>query len=35
MEEHNHIKYYNKDEIVINIDELSTKNLNLTLKIYR
>ena len=34
MEEHNHIKYYNKDEIVINIDELSTKNLNLRLKIY-
>ena len=34
MEEHNHLKYYNQDEIVINIDELSTKNLNLTLKIY-
>jgi len=34
MEDHNHLKYYNQDEIVINIDELSTKNLNLTLKIY-
>ena len=34
MEEHKHLKYYNKGEIVINIDELSTKNLNLTLKIY-
>lgn len=34
MEEHNHLKYYNQDEIIINIDELSTKNLNLRLKIY-
>ena len=34
MQDHNHLKYYNQDEIVINIDELSTKNLNLTLKIY-
>ena len=34
MEEHNHLKYYNQNEVVINIDELSTKNLNLTLKIY-